>query len=235
MRLVAVRLRSWSYLAGIVSVVLFVIGAILMFDGPTDSSPTKMASWYGSGSHRTHIQIGWMLFGLGLFFFVWFVAALHEQVGLRERADAAGGTFLSTVVMIGGSAFAAAGLAWQESAAGVKTMSDDTYRHQVYSGVIHGANDATYQILVTGGGAALAALIFAVSAAILGYGLLPRWSGWFGVVAGIAAIFSVFFFTMLVWLLWIAVISVLLFSRLRRPALAARHTMIRRTSDPDDR
>ena len=222
--MVAERLRSWSYLAGLVAIVLFVAGAILMFNGPNGSSPGKMTAWYGSGSHRTSIHIGWILFGLGLFFFLWFVAALREQVGQYERADAGGGSFLSSVVTIGGGAFAAAGISVAGIATGVKTMSDDTYHHQVYSGVIHGANDATYQILVTGGGAALAALIFAVAAAILGYGMLPRWTGWFGVVAGIAAIFSVLFFTMLVWLVWIAVISVLLFARLRTPPAAASAT-----------
>ena len=211
--MVAIRLQRWSFLAGLVGVVLFVVGAILMFDGPNSSSPAKMTAWYRSSSHRTQIHIGWILFGLGLFFFVWFVAALREQVSLHERADGRPGGFLSGVVTIGGAAFAAAGISVAGIATGIKTMSDDTYHHEVYSGVIHGANDTTYQILVTGGGAALAALIFAVAAAILGYGMLPRWAGWFGVIAGIAAIFSVIFFTMIVWLLWIAVISVLLFTR----------------------
>jgi hypothetical protein len=210
---VAIRLQRWSYLAGLVGVVLFVVGAILMFDGPNSSSPAKMTAWYGSGSHRTQIHVGWIIFGLGLFFFVWFVAALREQVSLHERAGGGAGGFLSGVVTIGGGAFVAAGISVAGIATGIKTMSDDTYHHEVYSGVIHGANDTTYQILVTGGGAALAALIFAVAATILGYGMLPRWTGWFGVIAGIAAIFSAVFFTMLVWLLWIAVISVLLFSR----------------------
>ena len=209
----AMRLQRWSYLAGLIGVVLFVVGAILMFDGPNGSSPAKMTAWYQSSSHRTQIHVGWILFGLGLFFFVWFVAALREQVSVYERADGRPGGFLSGVVTIGGGAFAAAGISVAGIATGIKTMSDDTYHHEVYSGVIHGANDTTYQILVTGGGAALAALIFAVAATILGYGMLPRWTGWFGVVAGIAAIFSVIFFTMIVWLLWIAVVSVLLFTR----------------------
>ena len=56
-------------------------------------------------------------------------------------------------------------------------------------------------------------MIFAVAAAALSYGLLPRWVGWFGVVAGIAAIFSLFFFTMIVWLLFLAVASVMLYAR----------------------
>jgi len=73
----------------------------------------------------------------------------------------------------------------------------------------------------------MASLIFGVSLAIFGFGLLPRWVGWFGVVAGIAAIFSLFFFTMLVWLLWIAVTSVMLFVRSRAHAPAGASEPIR--------
>jgi hypothetical protein len=96
-------------------------------------------------------------------------------------------------------------------------MSDDTYHHQVYSGLIHAAGDASY-IMLAGAGVAMASLIFAISLAIFSFGLLPRWVGWFGVVAGVAAIFSIVFFTMLVWLLWIAVASVMFFVRSRSTA-----------------
>jgi len=54
-------------------VVLFVVGAILVFDGPSgDETPAKYISFYGSSSHRDKIDIGWLLMGLGLFFFLWF-------------------------------------------------------------------------------------------------------------------------------------------------------------------
>src|SRR5262249_703868 len=101
---------------------------------------------------------------------------------------------------------------------GIKTMSDDTYHHQVYSGLIHAAGDASY-IILAGSGIAMASLIFAVALASFSYAVLPRWVGWFGIVAGIAAVFS-FFFTMLVWLLWLAVASVMLFMRAPRTARA---------------
>ena len=102
-------------------------------------------------------------------------------------------------------------------------MSDDTYQHQVYSGVIHAANDATYIMVVTGG-AAMAALIFATAIAVRRYGILPRWVSWFGYVAGVAAILSVIFFTMLLWLLWIAVASVALFLAARSEVAVPKAT-----------
>jgi hypothetical protein len=141
---------------------------------------------------------------------IWFVAGVRERVAVAEQADAAGASFLSTLITIGGTVFVAAGVCQIGIADGIKTMSDDTYHHQVYSGIIHAAGDASY-ILVATAGAAMAALIFATSIAARRYAILPRWVSWFGFVAGVAAIFSVIFFTMLLWLLWIAVASVSLF------------------------
>lgn len=209
-------LRLWSSLSGLVFVVLVVVGSALLFDGPSDSSPAKMTSWYQSSSHRAHIHIGWVLTGLGLFALIWFVAALRERIRESEQGD----TFLSTVVLVGGTVYVAVAMAGIAVADGIRTMSDDTYKHTVYSGVIHAASDASYLLVVTGG-AAMAALIFATSIAVRRYAILPRWVGWFGFVAGVAAIFSVIFFTMLLWLLWVAVASVMLFL-VSRPEAAAR-------------
>jgi hypothetical protein len=205
-------LRVWASLSGLVFVVLAVVGAMLIFDGPSDSSPAKMASWYGSSSNRAHINIGWILTGLALFSLIWFVAAVRERVREAELRTPENGTLLSTILLVGGTVYVAVSMAGVAIADGIKTMSDDTYHHAVYSGVIHAANDASYIMVVTGG-AALAAFIFATSLAIRRAEILPRWLGWFGYVAGVAAILSVAFFPMIVWLLWIAVASVALFRR----------------------
>jgi hypothetical protein len=219
---VVARLRAWANLGGVVFAVLAVVGAVFLYDGPQASSPAKMTAWYSSSGNRTHINIGWVLTGLALLFFIWFVAAVRERVAAAEQAD---GTFLSTLVAIGGTVFVAAGVCQIGIASGIKTMSDDTYHHQVYSGLIHAAGDASY-IILAGSGIAMASMIFAIAIAALSYGVLPRWAGWFGVVAGVAAIFSLFFFTMLVWLLFLAVTSLLLYARApstarARDALAA--------------
>jgi hypothetical protein len=50
--------------------------------------------------------------------------------------------------------------------------------------------------------------------------VLPRWLGWFGIVAGVAALASIVFFTMLIWLLWIAVTSLVLFVHHRKTTMA---------------
>ena len=221
----AARLHVWSSLGGIAFTVLAVIGAIFLYDGPQASSPAKMTAWYSSSANRTHVNIGWVLAGLAFLCLIWFVAGVRERVAVAEQAGAPGASFLSTLILIGGTVFIAAGVCQIGIADGIKTMSDDTYQHQVYGGLVHAAGDASYVILA-GSGVAMASMIFAIALAIFAYGLLPRWVGWFGVVAGVAAIFSLFFFTMLVWLVWIAVTSVMLYRRApaavrARDALAA--------------
>jgi hypothetical protein len=212
-------LRAWSNLGGVAFAVLAVVGAIFLYDGPQASSPAKMTAWYSSSSNRAHVNIGWALTGLSLLCLIWFVAAVRERVVAAEQADASGGSFLSTLITIGGTVFVAAGVCQIGIASGIKTMSDDTYHHQVYSGLIHAAGDASYVILA-GSGIAMASMIFAIALAAFSFGLLPRWAGWFGVVAGVAAIFSLFFFTMLVWLLFLAVASLLLYVRMPSAARA---------------
>jgi hypothetical protein len=222
-----VRGRTLSVVAslgGLIFVVLFVIGNILLQEGPSESSPAKMQAYYGSSSHRDRMSIGWALAALGLFFLLWFVAYVRELVrGLETTDSGRGSGFLSSVVAIGGTVYAAVTAAAVGLAEGVRTMSDDTYRHTVYSGVIHAANDGTYVMHATGT-IGMAAFILAFSLAVLSAGRFPRWLAWFGVVAAVAALLSIFFVTIIVWLVWLAVTSVVLFAAMNRELGAATRT-----------
>ena len=208
-------LKVWGSLGGLAFVVLFVIGSALIFDGPNgDEPPAKYVAFYGDSGHRDKINIGWILAGLGVFFFLWFVASLRETV--REASVASGGeSMLAFLVTIGGTAYGAVTLMALGEVAGVRTMSDDTFQHQVFPGIIHANDDGVYIAHATGT-AALAAMIFAFSITVLATRALPRWIGWFGLVAAVAALLSIVFVTMFVWLLWIAVTSVVLFVAARR-------------------
>lgn len=208
-------LREWSALSGLLFVVLFAVGNVLILDGPSDESPAKMQAYYGDSGHRDRIHIGWILAGLGLFFFLWFIACLRETARDAEQRDSGRGSMLASLITIGGTAYAAVAMAVIGLADGIRTMSDDTYHHEVYGGIIHAANDGTYVMHATGT-AGLAAMILAFSLASLSSGALPKWLGWFGIIAAVAALASIAFFTMFVWLLWIVITSLLLFARSRR-------------------
>jgi hypothetical protein len=207
-----VRTRSiarWTALAGAVYVVLFVVGTIVLFSGSPggDATPLKVIQWYSDSGHRDQVNIGWILIGLALFFFLWFVATVRRAV---MSVDAEG--ILTAVVGIGGAVYAAVAFASVALNAGIRTMSDDTYRHQVFPELIHAADDAGY-VMHASGAAALGAMIIAMSLAFMWAAVWPKWAGWLGVVVGILAIGAIFFFTQFLFLLWILVVSIVLFLR----------------------
>jgi hypothetical protein len=194
----------WASAGGILYVVLFVVGAILMLRGPLgDEPPPEVISYFRNSDHRDRIFVGWLLVVIGVFFLVWFLAGLRETVR-RLTGDGV----LLTVTTIGGAVYAALTLVAASVWAAIFTMSDDTYRHEVYPGLIHAASDAGY-VLHSAGGAAMGAMIVAVSIAALTARAIPTWAGWLSFIAGIAAVFSIFFVPWFVIAVWLVVASLL--------------------------
>lgn len=206
-------LARWGALAGAAYVALFVVGIILIYNGTPDSSsaPAKIIAYYSDGSHRTRMNIGWLVAGLGLFCFIWFLSALRERVRQLEAGDG----FLSGLVTIGGAVYATLSLAAIAIEVGIRTMSDDTYHHTVYPGVIHAADDAAW-VLHASGGAGLASVIVAASLAALRAAAVPKWLGWLGIVVGVLSLGLLVFFPWFLAALWILVVSVGMFIRSSR-------------------
>src|SRR5438093_643059 len=61
-------LARWAALGGIVYVVLFVIGIIVMFNGEPngDASPARVIAYYSDSGHRNKIMFGWLIAWLGI-------------------------------------------------------------------------------------------------------------------------------------------------------------------------
>ena len=203
-------LARWAALGGIVYVVLFIIGTILLYDGTPDSSssPARIIAYYSDSGHRDKIGIGWIVGGLGVFFFLWFLSALRRTVRRLEGEDG----FLTALTTIGGAIYATLAFAALAINMGIRTMSDDTFHHTVYPGLIHAADDASY-ILHATGGAGASAMIIAASLAGMRAGAVGTWVGWLGIVAGILALASILFFTQLAIAIWILIVSGALFLR----------------------
>ena len=203
-------LARWGALGGILYVVLFIIGTLVMFDGEpgSDSRPAKIIAYYSDSGHRDKIGIGWIITGLGIFFFLWFLSALRRAVRRLEGEDG----FLTALTTIGGAIYATLAFAAIAVNMGIRTMSDDTYHHTVYPGLIHAADDAGY-ILHATGGAGASAMIIAASIAGMRAGAVRTWVGWLGIVAGILALASILFFTQLAIAIWILIVSGALFLR----------------------
>jgi hypothetical protein len=209
-------IERWAALGGILYVALFIVGTILLFSGEPggDASPAEVIAYYRDSGHRDRIGFGWVVAGLGLFFFLWFVGALREAV----RSIDGDGLF-ARMTTIGGTVYATLALAAIAVNMGIRTMSDDTFQHAVYPDLIHAANDAAYVLHATGGAGA-AAMIFAATLAAMRSRRIAPWLGWLGLLCGLGALASIAFFPQLLLALWIVVASVALL-RFRPDAVPA--------------
>ncbi len=207
----------WAALGGLLYVVLFVIGTIMLFSGAADSSsaPAKVIQWYSDSGHRDRVNIGWILIGLAVFFLLWFIGALRRAVSAVD-----GEGILTAVVGIGGAVYAALAFASIALNNGIRTMSDDTYQHRVFPELIHAADDVTWVMHATGA-VALGAMIIAASLAFMWGAVWPNWAGWLGVLVGILALASIAFFPQLLFLLWILVVSIVMLRRPHSPGRVA--------------
>jgi hypothetical protein len=211
-------LQRWAALGGVAYVVLFLIGVILTYSGAVDTSaaPAKVIAYYSDAGHRDRVNFGWVVAGLGLFFFLWFLSALRQAVRRLEVDDG----FLTGLTTIGGVVYASLTLAALAVETGIRTMSDDTYHHTVYPGLIHAADDVSW-VLHASGGAGAAAMVIAASLAALRASAVPTWSGWLGIVAGILSLGLIIFFPWFVLGIWILVVSIGMFVRAGRVPAAA--------------
>ena len=211
-------IQRWAALAGVAYVVLFVIGVILTYSGAVDTSaaPAKVSAYYSDAGHRDRVNFGWVIAGLGLFFFLWFLSALRQGVRRLEVEDG----FLTGLTTIGGVVYASLTLAALAVETGIRTMSDDTYHHTVYPGLIHAADDVSW-VLHASGGAGAAAMVIAASLAALRAGAVPTWSGWLGIVVGILALALIAFFPWFLFGIWVLVVSIGMFVRAGRAPAGA--------------
>jgi hypothetical protein len=210
------RLERWAALGGIVYVVLFFVGLVITDNGQPDGNdaPAKVIAFYSQSSHRDRIVFGWLIMLVGFVFLIFFLGVLAQVV--RRLAPE---PFLARTVVIGGAIYAGAGVIGGALSTAIKTMSDDTYHHQVYPELIHAASDGGY-VIHSGGGAGAAAMMIATSVAALRARSVPAWACWLGVVAGIVAIFSIFFLPWIVIAVWFVVVSGMLFVAAGRAATA---------------
>jgi hypothetical protein len=200
-------LERWAGLGGVAYVVLFVVGVIVAFGGQPDgdAAPAKVEAYFADSDHRDRIGLGWILFALAVFFFLWFLSSLRQTL---RRLDAGG--VLATLALVGGVVYAALALAGMSLYMAIATMSDDTYRHTVYPELIHAANDAGY-VIHAAGGVGAGAMVIAASVVALRAAVVPAWLAWIGVVVGILTLGSIAFFPEFLFLLWVLVAGVLLF------------------------
>jgi hypothetical protein len=151
------RYARLGALGGIVAVVLFIVGFGLVTSGAPslDSTGDVWAAFFSD--HRTRIQVGVTIIGLGLFFFLWFLGSLRGAIAVAEGGSGrlASIAFGSGVV---GAALLLVGITATATAA-FRPGDPDAYVTQAIS---------DFGLLVAGPAAA-AFTAFSAAVAIAGY------------------------------------------------------------------
>jgi hypothetical protein len=160
--------------AGVAYVTLFAASLALTAKGPCGgvcfarTSDTVVASFYEDSGNRWRIGIAFVLFGLALFLFLWFLARLGTGFVLL-----AGGVYAT---------LEAAGLAVYTAVATGRGMTVEQTHYNINADVLRAAGDISWTLRSLGSVAA-AALVFATAVA-----LRPRRLAIVGYVLGAATL-----------------------------------------------
>lgn len=165
----------WDRLApltGIVAVVLWIVGAILLFRDEPDSgaSPQEIAAHFADNAGR--LLVGAFLFMVGVAFFLWFVGTLRAAFAHVEG----GAARLGGIVLAGGVATASMlfGMVAPTAAAALQVQNDDRDPSPSAADALHNLGDGFFVAAEV----AAIVLVAGTAVAVLRTGVFPRWVAW---------------------------------------------------------
>ncbi len=212
--------RRWERLApltGILAVVLWVVGMILLFkDDPANEPPEQIASHFAE--HDTRLLLGAFIFMVGAASFLWFVGTLRAALaraedGVSRLAGIAfgGGIVTASMLFAMVAPIAAGAVQAQNEDRDPSPQAADALWH-LGNGFLIGAEVAAI-VLVT-----------ATALVVLRTGVLPRWLAWVSLVLALWLLIGP-----IGWLgllfgvpIWTLLVSILLSMRAADPSRGER-------------
>jgi hypothetical protein len=189
-----------------VFVVLVVIGIFTSHTSPNaNASGARVISFYMA--HKSSQETSDLLLGIGLVFFLFFIAALY---GYLRRAPAAQN--MAQLGLVGALLFTMGLLLFSGIDYALAYAS-----HSLAPDAAQALNVLDNQLFLP---LFIGAIVFGVATglAIVRSGLLPAWLGWAVLVFGIATGTPAFFVGTIGLVIWALVVSVLIYQRSGQPA-----------------
>jgi hypothetical protein len=205
-------------IAGIIFVILLVIGVGLIGDHPDpDASEQEIADYFADSDKHTLNIVGayfWALAGVAFLFF------LTHLRGVLRAAEGAPGT-LSNLCFASGLAFIILLMAGSAAIAAVAGAIEFRDAPITNVDLIRTLPQMGYAMVLLGGGFAAIGVVLTTSIVSLQTGVLPQWLAWLGIVAAIVLIFAIIFIPMIALLIWVLAVSIVLLMRPEETATVA--------------
>jgi hypothetical protein len=213
-------LSRWAPLAGVIFVILLIIGVVLIGDHPDPDAPdSEITDYLGDGGAHTRNIMGYYLWAIAGVSLLWFLSHLR---GILRDAEGGRGTlanlgFAAGIVFI--ACLAVGGAPIAAVAAAIEFRDVDPAG--IDPGFIRILPQMGYGIILLGGGFGAFVLVLTSSIVGLQTGVFPQWLNWLGIAVAIILLFAVIFLPMIALLVWVLALSYVLFSQGEQTAAAA--------------
>ncbi len=195
-----------SPLAGVAAVAAMVTGFGLTSGTPaTTDDNAKIENYFNVARHHSKLQIGFVVFLVGILFLLFFFSILRARIVAHER----GAGWLGALVWGGGVASA---VVWLTSFAllnGPGFAVDDTSKFKIDANTYRLTSDIGYELWISA--VVLGSLVvWAASSAAFRTRVFPRWFAWVGILVGVILLFAILFIPVFVYWAWLLIAAVLL-------------------------
>lgn len=204
--------NRWGAIAGLVFVVLFVVGFLLSGNTPEyDASNREWVEWFEDDGNTNLQVVGMFLLVAAAFALVCFVAVLTRQLRATDRPELVNvaigaGLVLAALIVVGG-------IAMNQVSAAITFGGGDGDYPIPRADVLRQSEQIGFGVTLLGGGWAAVLLVGATSLAVRGTALLPRWLVTAGYVAAVLLLVSVIFIPFVLLPLWVLAVSIVMLRR----------------------
>jgi hypothetical protein len=208
-------LLRWAPIAGIVFVVLMLVGSRLVGDVPApDATQQQIAAYLSDSANHTRNIVGAYLWVFGALVFLVFLVRLRNDL---RRAE--GGTgVLSGLAFGAGVAFSAV---WMVSAVTFVAVANSIalrHAHVTSTDLVRVLPPMGRLLLLLGGGFSGLVVLLATAAVIMKTDVYPRWLAWLGIAGAVTLLFDVTYLSIFPFWGWVLVASIVMLTRRRQAA-----------------